>query len=156
MGRLRSNQNYPKKELSLLFTNHHLTVSTPGVSVPPPLATSLYAGTPLSLTCSVTVDSAVDIPVVVDIVWERPRDSGESIVNMSVATESAIGNTYTDILDITILSSRDRIVNCRAVVRRPGDDPFVTSSSEGVRGLNITVECELLVVVDVTMWCACI
>ena len=115
-------------------------VPMPTVSVAPP-SSPLYAGTTLSLTCTVTVESAVDVDVVVDITWERVQSSGDPITTISMATESTT-NTYTDTLDIAILSSNDRAVNCIAIVRPTMSVTTIINSPQGNDNINIVVQSE--------------
>ena len=115
-------------------------VPMPTVSVAPP-SSPLYAGTPLSLTCTITVDAAVDVNVIVDITWERVQSSGDPITTISMATESTT-NTYTDTLDIAILSSNDRAVNCRAIVRPVISVTTIINSPQGNDNISIVVQSE--------------
>ena len=59
---------------------------------------TLYAGTPLTLTCNITLDDLVDIPVIVTNQWTRDMMS----INEPTITESFIEtdtNHYTATLD---------------------------------------------------------
>ncbi|XP_064386134.1 mucin-2-like isoform X4 [Halichondria panicea] len=109
-----------------------VTIPTPGVSLTTP--TSLTAGTPSSLTCTITVDTAVDLNVVVDIVWEISTDSDP------ITTATGNVPTFTNTLTIPILSTRYTWVTCRATVRRSFADPFVLSSSQESASVVFTVE----------------
>ncbi len=111
-------------------------VPTPGVYLTPPPST-LTAGISLALTCTITVDTAVDRIVVVDVVWDISTDS-DPITIPSTATGSV--PTFTNTLPIPILSSRYTGVTCRASVRQSFADSFVLSSSQGSASVAITVE----------------
>ncbi len=109
------------------------TVPTPGVSLTPP-PSPITAGTPLTLTCTITLSNAVDLNVVLDYVWEISTNT-IPITNHSIASES-----ITDILSIPILSIRYTGVTCRATVRRPNQ--FIITSSQGSASVDMSVEGE--------------
>ncbi len=117
----------------------YCTVPTPGVSVSSPPST-LTAGTPLTLTCTIAVNNAVDVTVEVDIVWEISTDNGP-VTSTSTATSVL---TFTSTLSIPVLSTRYTGVTCRATVRRPNNDQFIISSSQGSDSVNLLVEGKLV------------
>ncbi len=112
------------------------TVPTPGVTLTTP-PSPITAGYPLTLTCTITVDNAaVDLNVVVDIVWEISTDT------TPITITSTASGSVVDTLTIPIFSTRYTGVTCRASVRRPSDDPFVITSSQGLASVDITVRVE--------------
>ena len=110
----------------------------PTVSVAPP-SSPLYAGTTLSLTCTITVDSAVDTSVSVTVTWERNRDNGPVTITTDM---SPMGSrpTFTSTVTGITLSTLDTGFTCRAVASTTGSD-----SSEGMNSQTVTVmgECEI-------------
>ena len=100
-----------KSELMYVFIIH-VYVWYPHPSVPPPDVTvtlnstpPLYAGTGLTLTCTVTLDPNVDNGERVVTEWSGPRDiSGD---RYSVTGTSGSGSSYTDSLTISPLADLD-------------------------------------------------
>ncbi|XP_064386142.1 mucin-2-like isoform X2 [Halichondria panicea] len=127
---------------------HSITVDipTPEVTLTTP-PSPLTAGTSLTLTCTITVDNAVDLNVVVDIVWEISTDS-DPITIPSTATGSV--PTFTNTLTIPILSTRYTGVTCRATVNVVGEFA-VTDSPEGSATVPITVQAPLPPVVMISV-----
>ena len=101
---------------------------------------TLYAGTPLTLTCDITLDDLVDIPVIVTNQWTR---------NMMIITEPTITeslnetdtNRYTATLYFYPLSATydNGEYQCTVLVRADTDDNYTT---------NITNETSIDVVVE--------
>ena len=90
----------------------NLTVWVFSHPVPPPDVTvtlnstpPLYAGTGLTLTCTVTLDPNVDNGERVMTEWSGPRDI--SGARYSVTGVSGSGSTYTDSLTISPLADLD-------------------------------------------------
>ena len=82
-----------------------LSVPQPGVDVSLDHTAPLYAGTSLTLTCTVTLDPNVDNSESVMTEWSGPRDiPGESY---SVTAASGSGSTYTGSLTISPLAQLD-------------------------------------------------
>ena len=78
------------------------TVSPPDVTVSANRTAPLYAGTGLTLTCTVSLDSSVDTDVSVSVSWTGPRTiPGE---RYSVMEASGSGGTYTGSLTISPLA----------------------------------------------------
>ena len=88
---------------------HVLTCPFPSSTVPPPHVTvsanhtpPLYAGTGLTLTCTVSLNSSVDTDVSVSVTWTGPRTiPGE---RYSVMEASGSGGTYTGSLTVSPLA----------------------------------------------------
>ena len=109
--------------------------------VPPPDVTAtlnytspLYAGTGLTLTCTVTLDPNVDNGERVVTEWSGPRDiSGD---RYSVTGASGSGSTYTDSLTISPLADLDDgTYTCTVTVTGGSNVQQVTASDD----VNITV-----------------
>ena len=107
------------------------TVPPPVVMITQPTST-LYAGTPGELICSVTVPTAVDVPVTVDVTWDSP------ITSSSTATGAV--PSFTNTLNIPILSTAHAMATCRASVRLTTSSGAVMDSTEGTDTISITVE----------------
>ena len=88
---------------------------------------TLYAGTPLTLTCEITLDDLVDIPVIVTNQWTR---------NMTNITEPTITETlvetdtnhYTATLEFYPLSAAydNGEYQCTVLVTADTDDTYTT------------------------------
>ena len=78
------------------------TVPPPDVTVSASRTAPLFAGTGLTLTCTVSLDSSVDTDVSVSVTWTGPRTiPGE---RHSVVEASGSGGTYTGSLTISPLA----------------------------------------------------
>ena len=78
------------------------TVPPPDVTVSANRTAPLYAGTGLTLTCTVSLDSSVDTDVSVSVTWTGPKTiPGE---RHSVMEASGSGGTYTGSLTISPLA----------------------------------------------------
>ena len=118
------------------YDYHLFAVPAPNVSlIPPP--SSLMAGTPHTLTCSITVSSAVDVDVTVDVTWAVTTHTDPILTN-STATGSV--SSFTDTLNIPILSTRYTGAICRARVRHSSPSAFIVDSSERISTINFTVQ----------------
>ena len=80
-------------------------VPQPGVSVTANPTTTLYAGTSLTLTCTVTLDSNVDSGESVETSWSGLQDIPEQ--RYSVTGASGSGGNYTGSLTISPLADHD-------------------------------------------------
>ena len=80
-------------------------VPQPGVDVTLSRSDPLYAGTDLTLTCTVTLDPNVDNGERVITEWSGLQDIQEE--RYSVTGASGSGNTYTDSLTISPLADQD-------------------------------------------------
>ena len=136
------------------FNNGLFAVPSPSVSLFPP-PSSLIAGTPHTLTCSIAVNSAVDVDVMVDVTWAVTTDTDPILTN-STATGSV--PAFTDTLDIPILSTHYTGAICRARVRQSSPSAFIVDSSEEsstinftVQGFNATELCKMLLCI-IAMW----
>ena len=81
------------------------TVPQPGVDVTLSHTAPLYAGTGLTLTCTVTLDPNVDNGERVMTEWSDLQDTHEE--RYSVTGASGSGSTYTDSLTISPLADQD-------------------------------------------------
>ena len=87
---------------------------------------TLYAGTPLTLTCNITLDDLVDIPVIVTNQWTRNMMN----ITESTITESFIQtdtNHYTASLDFYPLSAvyDNGEYMCTVLVAANTDDNYI-------------------------------
>ena len=123
------------KTICLIFL---CAVPTPGVSIDQP-PSPLYAGTSLSLTCTITVNPAVDTTVSVAVTWERTRDTGPVTITTGVSTMGSRPTFSSTVTGIT-LSTLDTGFTCRAVVSPPVGVTVIISSPEEIvtRPTNIT------------------
>ena len=101
---------------------------------------TLYAGTPLTLTCDITLDDLVDIPVNVTNQWTRNMmDITESTITESLIQTDT--NRYTATLEFYPLSATydSGEYQCAILVTADSDDNYTT---------NITNETSTDVVVE--------
>ena len=104
-------------------------VPSPGVTVTPNRTTTLYAGTGLTLTCTVTLNPNVDNGERVVTEWSGPRDiSGD---RYSVTGASGSDSTYTDSLTISPLADLDDgTYTCTVTVTGGSNVQQVTASDD--------------------------
>ena len=90
-----------------VFTIHNAThpVPQPGVEVSLSRSGTLYAGTALTLTCTVTLDSNVGSGESVETAWSGLQDIPEQ--RYSVTGASGSGGSYTGSLTISPLADQD-------------------------------------------------
>ena len=81
------------------------SVPPPGVDVTVSRTAPLYAGTSLTLTCTMTLDPNVDNGERVMTEWSGPRDISGG--RYSVTAASGSGSTYTGSLTISPLADQD-------------------------------------------------
>jgi hypothetical protein len=121
-------------------------VSTPDVVITVPPG-PVFAGriAPLTLTCTISINSATDILITaatVDVSWfdsVGPLSNGSSRVTISPL--SGLGLSYTSALTISDLGSSDSMFICRARARpQPRLQSFVTFSEEGEDRIDITIQ----------------
>ena len=107
----------------------------------------LYAGTGLTLTCTVTLDPNVDNGEMVMTEWSGLQDIPEE--QYSVTGASGSGSTYTDGLTISLLADQDDgTYTCTVTVTGGSNVQQATATDDvtiTVMGENICVLlCELL------------
>ena len=123
------------------------TVPKPTVSITPNHTGVLYAGTPLTLTCSIQLNPAVNTTVMVTRVWSGPGSQGVS--NSSRVTVSNLLKRSTVLYEITIefipLSTSDGgNYKCEATVTPDPQSQFVTMSTTGSDTHAVTVHGEYI------------
>ena len=101
---------------------------------------TLYAGTPLTLTCNITLDDVVDIPVIVTNQWTRDMMN----INEPTITESLIQTDaihYTATLDFYPLSAvyDNGEYKCTVLVTTNTDDDYTTYITNAA-STNVVVE----------------
>ena len=104
-----------------------------------------YVGTPLTLTCDITVDSAVDTSVMADVTWTRP--SGVT------TAETIMDGVYQSTLEFNPLSASDGGQYSCAVTISPvsGMDGFVSMSAVGMDNESLTVDGNYTVLTTATV-----
>ena len=131
------------------FNDGLFAVPSPSVSLFP-LPFSLTAGTPHTLTCSIAVNSAVDVDIMVDVTWAVTTDTDPILTN-STATGSVL--TFTETLDIPVLSTRYTGAICRARVRQSSLSTLIMDSSEESSTINFTVQGLMLLSFEKMLLC---
>ena len=121
------------------------TVPQPTVSITPNYTGVLHAGTPLTLTCSIQLNPAVDTTVMVTRMWRGPRS--QTVSNSSRVTVSNLFKRPTFIYETTIefipVSISDSgNYECEATVTPDPQSQFVIMSTAGSDTHPVTVQGE--------------
>ena len=100
----------------------------PDVTVTAIYTTSVYVGSSLTLTCTVTLDPNVDNDVTVTTSWSGPNNiTGERYI---VTATSGSGSTYTSSLRISPLAVQDNgTYTCTGMVTREYEQQVTASDS---------------------------
>ena len=118
------------------------TVPQPTVSIAPNRTGVLYAGTPLTLTCSIQLNQAVDTTVMVTRMWSGPGSqavSNSSRVAVSNLAERS-GNQYESTIEFSSLYTSDSgNYECEATVIPDPQSQFVNGSRAGSDTHSVTV-----------------
>ena len=122
----------------MMYTCRHFPlVPQPGVDAILSRTAPLYAGTSLTLTCTVTLDPNVDSNVTVTTQWSGLQDLPEE--RYSVTGASCSGSTYTGSLTISPLADQDDgTYTCTVTVTGGSNVQQATASSD----VTITVFCK--------------
>ena len=112
-----------------VYYNIVITVPAPDVVVTASNATSLYVGSSLTLTCTVTLNPNVDNDENVTISWSGPTYiSGESYIN---AIES--GGVYTNDLTFTsLVDENNGTYTCTGIVTGKNKQPVTASANHTI------------------------
>ena len=126
-------------------TSVFLTVPQPTVSITPNRTGVLYAGTPLTLTCSIQLNPAVDTTVMVTRMWRGP--ASQVVSNSSHVSVSNILKRSAFIYETTIQFSPLNTVDggnyeCEATVTPDPQSQFVIMSTAGSDTHPVTVQGE--------------
>ena len=121
------------------------TVPQPTVSITPNHSGVLYAGTPLTLTCSIQLNPAVDTTVMATRMWRGP--GSQVVSNSSRVTVSNLLKRLTFVYETTIefdlLSTTDSgNYECEATVTPDPQSQFVIMSTTGSDTHTIIVQSE--------------
>ena len=121
------------------------TVPQPTVSITPNHSGVLYAGTPLTLTCSIQLNPAVDTTVMVTRMWRGPGSqvvSNSSRVTVSNVVERGV-LLYETTIEFDLLSTTDSgNYECEATVTPDPQSQFVIMSTAGSDTHTIIVQSE--------------
>ena len=122
-----------------------LTVPQPTIFITPNRTGVLYAGTPLTLTCSIQLNPAVDSTVMVVRVWRGPGSqvvSSSSHVTVSNLVERS-DNLYKTTIQFSPLSTSDGgNYDCEATVTPDPQSQFIIMSTAGSDTHPVTVQGE--------------
>ena len=121
------------------------TVPQPTVSITPNHSGVLYAGTPLTLTCSIQLNPAVDTTVMATRMWRGP--GSQVVSNSSRVTVSNLLKRLTFVYETTIefdpLSTTDSgTYECEATVTPDPQSQFIIMSTAGSDTHTIIVQSE--------------
>ena len=122
-----------------------ITVSPPTISITSNRTGVLYAGTPLTLTCSIQLNPAVDTTVMVTRMWRGPASqvvSNSSHVTVSNLVErSAL--LYETTIQFSPLNTTDSgNYECEATVTPDPQSQFIIMSTRGSDTHTVTVQGE--------------
>jgi len=120
-------------------------VPQPTVSITPNRTGVLYAGTPLTLTCSIQLNPAVDTTVMVTRMWRGPRSQvvrNTSLVTVSCLVEQSDNLFETSIVFNPLRTSSGGSYNCGATVTPDPQSQFVIMSTASSDTHTITVQGE--------------
>ena len=122
------------------------TVPLPIVSITPNRTGVLYAGTPLTLTCSIQLNPPVDTTVMVTKMWSGP--GSQAVSNSSCVTVSDVFKRPAFLYESTIqfipLSITDSgNYECEATVAPDPQSQFVIMSTAGSDTHSVTVHGEI-------------
>ena len=123
-----------------------VSVPTPSVNVAVPDGT-LYAGTNVTLNCTIQLDGAIDTGVGVTVEWTGPNGvtvlSTDGLITVSDVTGS--NTTYQSTVTFTPLISNDNgTYTCNATVSPNLTSEVITVSGAGSDSGTVTVEGEAL------------
>ena len=115
-------------------------VPPPMVSIPPPMSLE-YAGSFISVNCSIQLSNAVDSQVTVTTVWKKDGRVLTSSANRTVLGILLVSNASLYLSQVVFsplqLRTEDGVYACEVAVRADSND-FVMST--GSRSNNITLQ----------------
>ena len=120
-------------------------VPSPTVSITPNRTGILYAGTPLTLTCSIQLNPAVDTPVIVTRMWSGPGSqavSNSSLVTVSNLLEGSAILYKTTIQFVPLTTTDSGNYECEATVTPDPQSQFVIMNTTGSDTHSVTVHGE--------------
>ena len=103
---------------------------------------TLYAGDPLTLSCTIILHSLVDIPVIITNQWTKNMmNINESSITETITETDT--NRYTAALDFYSLSADDDgEYKCIVLVNANTTDSYINSNVSNEVSTEITVECK--------------
>ena len=115
----------------------------PAISIKPNRTGILYAGTPLTLTCSIQLNPAVDTTVMVVRMWRGP--GSQVVSNSSHVTVSNLVERFNQLYETTVefapLSASDSgDYECEAIAFPSSGLEFVTNSTTGSNAHSLSIE----------------
>ena len=114
---------------SLLF-QIYLIVPPPDVAVSLNRSGPLYAGTDLTISCTVTLDQSVNNNETVSIHWNGTEEMQEQFVGSSTVSTFPYSYMYTSFLTISPLTAGDgTVVNCTGTITGVVDEEINNSNS---------------------------
>ena len=121
-----------------------VSVPTPSVNVTVPDGT-LYAGTNVTLNCTIQLDGAIDTGVDVTVLWTGPPVLSTTGERITVPDVTGSRPTYQSTVTFTpLISNDDGAYTCNATVSPNPTSEFITVSGAGSDSGTVTVEGEVL------------
>ena len=122
-----------------------LTVPLPTISITRNHTGVLYAGTPLTLTCSIQLNPAVDTTVMVTRMWSEPGSqavsTGSRVTVSNLVERSAIFyDTTIQFILLSITNSGD--YKCEATVTPDPQSQFIVMSTAASDTHSVSVQSE--------------
>ena len=130
---------------SLVLCNLFYTVPQPTVNITPNRTGVLYAGTPLTLTCSIQLNPAVNTTVMVNRMWSGPDSqlvSNSSSMTVSSLVQRSAFLHETTIQFVPLSTSDGGNYKCEATVIPDPQSQFVNMSTTGSGTHSVTVHGE--------------
>ena len=120
----------------IVYEHNVITVPAPDVVVTTSYTTALYAGSSLTLTCTVTLDPNVDNDETVTISWSVPSYiTGERYF---VTNVTGSGGVYTSNLTFTSLVHEDNgTYTCTGIVTGKKEEQATASANH-----TLSIDCE--------------
>ena len=114
------------------------SVPAPDVAISLSTEGTIYQGTSLTLTCTATVDTAVNTEFDVNITWSSTDAAALSGEFTTVSDKMGSGHQFTRTVTLSPVNTSG--YTCTATATPTDSDPAIIPSSEGVASSNITVE----------------
>ena len=112
------------------------SVLTPTVSIANNPTGIITAGSSVTLTCTVVLESSVDVPVTVNTVWTGPDNFNRNVMAQQMGSTT----TYTSTVMVSLFG-RDQSgeYTCTATVRLASPSPFIMNSMSSSSTRRVTV-----------------
>jgi len=126
-------------EIKLLHCTYLFTVSQPNITISHNRSGILYAGTSLTLSCSIQLSSSVDTNVNISHKWTGPRS--QEVTNTACITVSDLNSMNVTTVVFSPLNITDTgNYNCAALIIPDPESDYINMSMLEMDEESITVE----------------